>query len=196
MVNHEDRAYRYTVPRNNSPGFFLKRTLSLSLSPFRAPRRDHRQLRFTLDEPRTCQINGTGSHVNYERKPRRIVSETTARHRDTRASAYRFGDREYRDLNKLSPSLSLSAQVNYPCRPWKGKLKLAVSLAPRCILESRAHLARKLDNIRSISPRRTHVFALFGSSFALCPIGIERSRPSRSSRANWCDQLSAARSAI
>lgn len=108
MVNHEDRAYRYTVPRNNSLGFFLKRTLSLSLSPFRAPRRDHRQLRFTLDEPRTCQINGTGSHVNYERKPRRIVSETTARHRDTRASAYRFGDREYRDLNKLSPSLSLS----------------------------------------------------------------------------------------
>lgn len=66
MVNHEDRAYRYTVPRNNSPGFFLKRTLSLSLSPFRAPRRDHRQLRFTLDEPRTCQINGTVTLITSE----------------------------------------------------------------------------------------------------------------------------------
>lgn len=172
MVNHEDRAYRYTVPRNNSPGFFLKRTLSLSFSPFRAPRRDHRQLRFTLDEPRTCQINGTGSHVNYERKPRRIVSETTARHRDTRASAYRFGDREYRDLNKLSPSLSLSAQVNYPCRPWKGKLKLAPSVLRLDASSNRGRISRANSITYAQFHRGKHTFLPYSghrSRFALSP---------------------------
>lgn len=103
MVNHHrDRAYRYTVPRNNSLRLFPQiNSLSLSLRG-----RNHRQLRFTLDEPRTCRINGTGSHVNYERKPRPIVSET-ARH-----ACIRVPFRGYRDLNKLSLPLLL----NYHCR--------------------------------------------------------------------------------
>lgn len=67
MVNHEDPACRYTVPRNNSPVLSFQCTLHL-LPPFH--RGGHREHRHVSNEPRARRINGTTSHVNYERKPR------------------------------------------------------------------------------------------------------------------------------